>query len=741
MSSIRVNRRLYLAISVVLAAAATPTAHAAETRATPNVLEEVVVTATKREERLQDVPTAITALSAETLARAGIQDFRDYATLVPGLSQRDLGIPGVGTVILRGMNTSAQQLTNTTGYYLDESPFTASGFLSVNGLLTPSPDLGDVERIEVLKGPQGTLFGANSIGGLIRVISKSPDATKFSGSARAEISSVSHGDIGWSGRGSVNVPLVENKVALRMSGGYRQIGGFIDNAQAGTRDVNQSEVYGGRVALRAMPSDQLTLDAFAFIQTIESNASSTQALVPRTLTRSTPKYSFRAFADLPTKIDYSLYSASVDYDFGAASWITTVSYAKLESRIQLDSTRTYVPPFAALVPVGTVAAQDYGPNNRKRSVESRLTSKRLGRFEFIAGVFYTDEDSLYPITIKFLNPTTLAPLPTLGTPVVTGTLSKYTEKSAFGNVTYYLTDQLDVTLGLRTSKNDDVSTTGAPVNGVPATIFFVPRAPIEYRSSDSPQSYLATLRWRPSETVSTYLRAASGYRPGGPQTNPAPPPGAQTQIQPDDVWSYEGGVKGSFAEGRVALDASVYRINWKDMQLSTTFGQIVLQGNAGRGRIDGAEFTATVRPTSSLTVTAAAGYTDAKIKEITAGASASLGARPGDSLPMTPKWTASLMADQNFAVSGAATASIGATLRSQAEVRTSYPTSVAEPMLVLPGFTTLDLRAGLNWGSYQVQLRVENVFDKFAFTYGSANAGTGIVIRPMTVTLGLTAGF
>ncbi len=742
----RAPTRLSLAVAAVLAGSvALPAAAAEREPGAPGsgVLEEIVVTSTKRAERLQDVPIAVTALSSETLVTTGVQDFRDYASLVPGLGQRDLGIPGSGTIILRGMNTSAQQSSNTTAYYLDEAPFSANGFLSVSGLLTPSPDLGDVERIEVLKGPQGTLYGANSLGGLIRVISKAPDTKAFSGGIRTELSSVSGGDVGWSGRGVVNVPIASDVAALRVSGGYRRAPGFMDNLRTGTEDANEFDVYGGRVALRVTPSEQLTLDLVAFAQKIESVGGSAQDSVARTLRPAVREYAYSTYADLESEIDYRLYSGAVDYDFGAVSWLTTVSYGKIESVLRSDATRSFVPLVAALVPPGTVSLQQIGPNNEKRSVESRLTSERLGRFEFVAGLFYTKEESEYPVVATLLNPTTGALVPGLGTLVRTGTLSRYEETSGFANVTYYFTDAFDFTAGLRHASTKDRSTTGAPVNGLPATVFLAPRARADFRSSDSPNTYLATLRWRPSERLSTYLRAASGFRPGGPQTNPAPPPGAQTEVKPDKVWSYEAGVKGAFLDGRLALDTSVYRIDWTDIQLPSLFNNIVLQGNAGKAKIDGFEATASLRPTDTLTMNASVGYTATEITQISAGTSASIGARRGDKLPLTADWTFSLLADQEFALSSALGATVGATIRAQTSMASSYPNAVGDPNVKLPGYGTVDLRAGLTWDRYVLQLRAENLLDKLAFT-GASTAGTvtgATVIRPRTFTLSLAATF
>jgi outer membrane receptor protein involved in Fe transport len=178
---------------------------------------EIVVTASRRAERLQNVPSAITALEGSTLEAIGAQTFRDYSTLIPGLSQRDLGNPGQGTIIIRGLNTGPQSITNTAATYIDEAPFSASGFLSAGAILTPDPDIADLDRIEVLKGPQGTLYGANSLGGLIRIITTRPDASRFSGRVWGEATTVDGGDTGYAVRGSVNVPLVTDRLPRMMA--------------------------------------------------------------------------------------------------------------------------------------------------------------------------------------------------------------------------------------------------------------------------------------------------------------------------------------------------------------------------------------------------------------------------------------------------------------------------------------------------------------------------------------------
>ncbi|MDT9601012.1 TonB-dependent receptor [Sphingosinicella rhizophila] len=711
---------------------------------------EIVVTGSKRDQRLQDLPSAATVISNETIVTAGIQDFRDYASLVPGLSQRDFGTPGLGTVVIRGLNTGPQQTSNTAAYYLDDAPVTASGPFAIGSFFTPSPDLGDVERIEVLKGPQGTLFGANSLGGLVRVISRSPDLDDFAGNVRAEISDTYSGDVGYSARGVVNIPLAQGKAAIRASGSFRHIGGFADNVGTGTKNANESDIYGGRLALRFQPIDNLTIDAVAFLQNIEATGGAGTDHITGTLTPEYGKYKYNAFADLPSNIKYRLFSGSVDYDFGPISWITTVSYGDLETNILADYTEIYLPFVAGFVPPDTLVRGNVSPSTEKWTAESRLVSERLGAFEFILGGYYTKEKSFYRTVVNLLNPTTMQLLPGIfGDLLRTGTSDEYEEIAGFGNLTFYLTDSLDVTGGIRLIHLKDVSTGGLPVDGIAASSFFVPRAPSTFSNSENPITYLATLRWRPTDRISTYLRAASGYRPGGPQVGANLPPDAQTEILSDTTWNYEAGIRGSFLGNKLAIEASVYRIDWDDIQLSTLSGGFVLRGNGGSGKVDGFELAATARPTRFLTISGSLGYTNARLTQIDPAASVVLGAVAGDKLPLTPEFTASLLADHRIPLSTSTDATIGGTLRYQSDMPSGFPGDPLNPNINIPGYATVDLRGGVDFGRFSLQLRADNIFNKLGYTTVTTNkviasipvSTVGTTIRPRTFTLSLSADF
>lgn len=748
------HRNFAIHTSCAALALAMPQVAAAQDTAPADIADgnEIIVTASKRAEKLQDVPSAITAVTSEKIDTLGIRDFRDYATLVPGLSQRDNGAPGLGSIILRGLNSGPQQVSNTTAVYIDETPFTASGFLSAGALLTPSPELAEVERIEVLKGPQGTLYGASNLGGLIRIITKKPDASEFFGSAGAEVSTVAHGEMGFMVRGSVNVPVVKDQLAVTATGYYRRAGGFTDNVRTGTDDVNRSNLYGGRLALRYTPTSEFTLDLSGIYQNIENGGYSLQTLNSGTFDPAFGKYAYTSFDDFGSEIKYRIVNANAEYKFGIGTLTASGSYARYKSRTETDGTAVYIPaargflgpraqaafgvPVDTLLPANSNARFLAAPNMEKWTGEVRFASDRMGAFEFMVGGFYTDEDNIYYTNLyahDAAGAPRAAPFDLL---LKATTTSRYKEIAGFGNLTFYLTDTLDITGGLRYAHNKQDAGTGGP-GGI---TYYLPRTPRTFSFSDNSLSYLATLRWRPTSNISAYVRAASGYRPGGPQTNPTPPPGAQTFVRPDTVWNYEAGVKGSTLDGTLSFDISAFHIDWNDIQLNSLVNGIILQGNAASATVDGFEMQLTARPSNLLTVSLSAGHTDAKVKDIDATAASATGARAGDKLPLTPSWTTSLIVDHALPLGNSVTGNLGATLRFQSDMPATYPALDPTRTQKLPDITTIDLRASLTFDErFTATLRADNLFDKLGFT--NVGADGGFVIRPRTISLGLSTKF
>ncbi|MBR2173815.1 TonB-dependent receptor [Sphingopyxis sp.] len=729
------------------AAAQEPASVVVETEESAASPDEIVVTASRREERLRDAPSAITAITGTAIETMGVQSFRDYASLVPGLSQRDSGAPGLGTVILRGMNTGGQQTTNTTAYYIDDTAFTASGFLSLGSLVTPEPELAEIERIEVLKGPQGTLYGASSLGGLIRIVTRKPDTSEFYGNVRGEISTVKGGGEGFMIRGAVNVPVVRDKLAIQAAGYYRRLPGFTDNIGTGSRNVNSSNVYGGRIALRAEPTDNLTIDLSGVLQNIENNGYSYTTVAGGTLRPLHGRYVYDHFEDFGSEVKYRLGNATVTWKTDAGSLIASGSYGNYRSDTLIDYTAVYLPIAIAsapavlgqTVPANTGIVTNPSPRMEKYTGDVRFVSERFGPAEFMAGVFYTHENTVYDANITLRDKTSGVDLPgALATLYHTRSRSRYEEIAGYGNLTLYLSDRLDIQGGLRYAHNEQLSTTRGP-----NAIYAYRRLPqLEFPFSDSSTTYLAALRWRPTDNVSTYLRAASGYRPGGPQTNAAPPPGVPLVINPDTVWNYEAGIKGSFIDGALSANLAVYHIDWSGIQLNAldTSG-VLIQTNGGDADIDGFEVELVARPTRNTTFTANVGHTKARIVALLPGVAAATGARAGDRLPLTPDYTVALSADQRIPLAAHATGLLGATLRFQSDMMNNYPNAspIAQPKK-LPSITTLDLRTGVELERISVQLRAQNILNEFGVTNLSPD-NMATVTPPRSFVLAVSAQF
>ena len=712
--------------------------------ASQDTLTEIIVTATKRDERAQDVPTAMSAIGSNEIQKLGIESFRDYEDLVPGLSQRDEGAPGIGTVILRGLNTGSEQSSNTAAFYLDDAPFSASGYSAFGDQITPDPDLLDVDRIEVLKGPQGTLYGAGSLGGLVRIISKKPSLDDFSGSVTAEGVSLDGGGSGASVRGSVSVPLVPDELAVRASGVYRRLPGYVDNVGTGHDNVNDGTIKGGRIALLARPTSNLSIEFVGLVQDIAVNGFDYQYNITDT---AIPLYGERKFSDFfdPTaSSSYRLASTTIDYDLSVGSLIATASYGTFTGYRDNDNTSQQGP--VPGLPADEGIATSTGPDIKKFSSEIRFVSKRIGPFEYLAGFFYTNEHNGIPYAIRAYDRETRVPLPApLNLLFAIDRHSNYIENAGFGDLTYYFTERLDLTGGVRYSSNREHTSdyfTGF-LNGPPALAL--------YSFSGNDTTYLATLRWRPTDTLSTYLRAASGYRPGGPQLNSVVPPGAQKTISPDTDWNYEAGIKGSFYDGALRADFDVYHIDWKNVQLnSTCCGGFIFTGNAGAAKVDGAELELEARPTKSITLGFTAAYTNARITEISPSTSATIGADAGNALPLTPKYTAALTADYTLPLSNGMQASFGGTARYRGIMNSSYPNDLINPDVIVPKYLPIDFRTALKFAKYTAQFRIENITNTIGYsTIETAKAfpnqpdaeTIATVLPPRTYILSLTVDF
>ena len=714
--------------------AAATAAPQAEADKRPEVVE---VTASKRRERALDVPISLSTIPTERLENLGVTRFADYASLVPNLTQVSSQGAGSGTVVMRGFYTGPQQTTNTTATYLGDTPISSSGALAVGAFFTPDVDLFDIARVEVLKGPQGTLYGASALGGLLRLVPRLPDTQYFSGSVRLGLSTVQDGSNGHSAKLGLNVPLAKGVAAMQVSAFSRKEGGFITNVGTGEKDLGEVNAKGGAVTLLVTPTKGLQLT----LRTIKQEADTYGPPYQETFSGSlTPVYGERKFSALFTpsvRSELDLTEGGLEYT--TAIGTVTASFGRAESNLfqAFDAKPTGLAFGAA------GARQQPNVALAKDTLELRFASRRFGGFEALGGIFRTKENSTYNVSVNALNADGTVAAPPLDLLIRSIPEGTYEETAVFGNLTYYVSDAIDISAGLRRAKNQQdytITRTGLLVTigaSVPLTVV---------KSEDTSTTWQLTTRYRPTQDMSWFARVATGYRPGGPQTNPRAP---QDPFLPDTVRNLEVGMKALALNRRLAFDWSVYKIDWSKVQLNGLLNNFVVVGNAGKAEIKGFEAQLSWGDRSGLRIGGSLGYNDAKLTEIGSGTAISLGAAPGDRLPQSPKFTAAAFGDYEFGLAGLQ-ASAGATVRHRGSFNSAYSLGTANVNVRVPEATTIDLRAQLRWSQYALRFGIDNLLDdnhvaSYVNNRSSAAQTTvysqATLIRPRTYSVSLSAEF
>jgi outer membrane receptor protein involved in Fe transport len=767
----RAKKNLAALVSAALFPALVAPAIALAQEADDRLLEEVMVTAQKREQALSDIPMSVTVLGGELLERQQIQNFEDMVASIPGFSITG-STPGVTRITLRGVNTGG--VASTIGVYVGDVPFGSSTGLANGAILSADFDTFDLARVEVLRGPQGTLYGASSLGGVLKYVPNLPSTEGFEARFRASLETVKDGDLGYSGTGVVNFPLSDT-VAVRASGFYRFDDGFIDsignnpiaalqdpsvNVIEGTKvidNINATDTYGGRLTALFTPNDDLSINLTAMLQNIKSDAPNAVDADPLTLEQSDGGLVQSRYQDSFTDISYEVYSGTVDWDFGNASLQSVTSWGTFEQDFQVDAAigagLTGGPPLSALLTflfddpstpeiaplLSAVLPQITGTD--KFTQEFRLISDQDDTLEWLVGAFYTDEDSVIDQTILAVDAGTdnlTAGFPTLA---VANVASTYEETAVFANATWHITPDFDLDFGARYSDNEQtaVQTTDGPLAGGALV-------QVSAESSESPFTWSLSPRYEVSENASVYARIATGFRPGGPNIVPPGAPGSvPLAYDSDELTSYEVGYKRSSSDGRLALDVSAYFLDWEDIQLFTVVDGFGVNANGGTAESKGLEFSASYLAAEGLTLALNGAYTDAQLTEDT---SAQVGGFSGDALPFVPEWSFGASADYEWSVMGDSTAYVGGTLAYTGSRPVNFDDRDANGgVLELGSFTTVNLRAGIETGRWAYELYVRNLTDETGITsYDSGDTiATGRVnlglIRPLTVGVALGARF
>lgn len=711
-----------------------------QVEASGTALEEVIVTASRRAQAVTEVPAAMTSLDTETMINVGITDINAIADFVPGMTATDGGSPSLGNLTIRGLYAGGP---TTTGIYINDVPYgpVLGGFGSSLAL---DASLLELERVEVIRGPQGTLYGASSVGGTVRYITRKPAMEEITGHVTVDYSDTKDGGNNSLVRGAISLPIIKDTLAVQVSGFNEDADGYIDYPSIGEENVNDHEFKGGTFALKYTPTDALAVRFDYITQDAEYGAPGYVGFDPVTQKPLLGDLTDVNVQEDDREYEFDMYSLNVEYDFDWAVFKSITSDQEIAFTNLTDTTAAFGPIADAVAPEGaphTVLFNSSFDADRFTQ-EFQLISNDSDQLEWIVGLYYTDVETdsgqnteENPADVELLrasNP------------------FDYEEYAAFANVTYYVSEDWDVTFGLRYSDYEvEVDATQGGLLVPPGT-----PAPSGVADEDSIITYMLNTRYRINDDLNLYARAASGFRPGG--VNLVFEIGdmviGQPSYDPDDLWSYEAGLKGMLLDGNVTYDIGVYYVDWADAQLAVqaSGGGLGFTTNAD-GDVEAmgieAAITGQLIDNLFLTGSVAWGETELKDDEPLAGGVA------GDSLPGLPDVTASLALDYRFMVFGQ-NSYVGATWRYTGEYDTFYEGGVGDGGVVItPLFTNykndsydqIDIRAGIDIGSFGIGVYGTNITNEDAyqsvFPVVSDAYSQGTVLRPRTYGVNVSYNF
>jgi outer membrane receptor protein involved in Fe transport len=628
-------------------------------------LEEVVVTATRRSERLQDVPISVTAFSQEKMDMQGLRSIDDVTRLTPGVAFSRNGTGSSANyndessdINIRGIDSAAG--ASTTGIYIDDTPIQSRhiGFGAVNAF----PVLFDLDRVEVLRGPQGTLFGAGAEGGVVRFITPSPGLDKDSGYVRSELATTRKGDASYELGAAFGGPIIDNVLAFRISASFRRDGGYVDRV-AYTRatatpatDSLTPPTYAGDVykhsnweqtttlrgELKWAVSDAVSISPSFYYQELHIN--DTAVYWPNLSNPSADVFRDGNRLPNPSTDPFWLAAVKVDWDIGVGQLTSNTSYYSRDQHSTSDYTQYLRASFLGNTYPTSPNDGGYAPFEDKQSnfyQEVRLASKDTARLSWNAGLFYAHMNE--NVAENIVDPTIDAEyaalaggglctsflgFPCPGGVLFEGPVQRVVDKqiAVFGEATVKFTDTLKLTLGVRGSKVDYTGTSiaGGAFTGGPTTTFVA-------SGSEKPVTPKAVFTWQPDHDNMFYISAAKGYRVGGVNVGVGTicngdlasigvPLGADGnrhvpgQYQSDSLWSYELGGKNSFFDHRLQIDSSLFLINWKNIQQNVYLPSCGEQFVANLGQVQsrGGDIDVQYRPVEPLTLGVTIAYTDAR---------------------------------------------------------------------------------------------------------------------------------
>lgn len=569
-------------------------------------LETIIVTATKRHERDLDVPISLTVFDADSLVQMGAVDAESYVRNVPGLTYNP-SATGRPTYSLRGVSTSNQAANTqaTVAIYLDDLPALSSYAAPV----VPDLRLFDVERVEVLRGPQGTLFGSGAMGGAIRVLTRKPDLSDTYGRIELGGTVTQSGEDGYSVNGMINVPL-GSKVAARAVVYQALDGGYVDNTARNASDVNTSRAKGGRLSVQADLTPSFVVTGTVLTQHNEYDDIGTVLAPPQQL-----EFDSRVPSSQSSRL--TMYNLAAEYRMRVVSLFSSTSYAEEHADSRVDLTDGFAPLLGLFGMQDPVVPFDSTADLSFFSQELRLASSDDTSFKWLVGAFFLKRETDDPWDFIISSAGAGAVFAPFGFPsdrLYHGRVQvPGKEQALFGEFSWAFAPQWTLTAGLRAFRNESTyaESTDGFLNGGPTQS--------SQTTSESARTPKFALTWQPSQRLSLYTQAAKGYRVG--QNNPVIPPDPVTGARrggpygPDSLWNYELGVKSIGWSDRLRVNASVYYIDWKDIQIDqVTEDRFTYIANAGKARSQGGELELVLTPTPSIQLASALSRTNAVLE-------------------------------------------------------------------------------------------------------------------------------
>jgi iron complex outermembrane recepter protein len=734
----------------------------------PPALEEIVVTATKRAETLIDVPVAVTAITADQMQARGFNDYADYLNTIPNVWMQDVG-PGQTQLYIRGLVAQGGSGFPVATYFGEA----VTSVVTNNGGFADLR-LVDIDRVEVLRGPQGTLFGANSLAGVLRIVPAAPNLTEVQINTDVRGWSTSHSD-DFSGHadGVLNLPIVTDKLGVRVVAYKDHIAGYIDNivpaaapldysdsvgAPAGTlvipghaaftrEDINSEDVWGARIAVSWKPIDALRIDVNYAQQGVRLN--SEPPIQPAhgdyNIQRPLDQYERGKSTE-----DLRVGSFVVNYDWANATLTSASSYTDMRRYASQD--------IAWLAESVGLGEQLWALQDRSKGTEFtqevRLQSRGESPWQWLAGYFYSNsQNDLGQSVPDYSCPTCLPEvlagqsfaLQTAGTPIS----AKQKQQSVFGDVSYDFTSQWTLGVGGRYLK-DYIESFNLPGDGIlgggPATATG-PNGGGE-TSIFNPSGYI---RYKPTHDMMYYLQAARGFRsgstnqslsfdPNGPCAETAAQLGLGPLSAPDKLWTYELGLKSAWLDNRVATNLAIFHQKWDGVQLATSQAcgfQGVVNGGDASG--NGAELEVTAKITAPLSVNLSASWVHNKFDSVVPN----LGYSDGDRVPGAPEENVSAGLQYDFVLHGHWSGDVRGDYVYVGNVHYQFGQGGGAEEFVQGGYGQGNLRVALRHDTLSIELFGRNITDKRAAeaTGDPANGGYVYLLRPREVGLELRYSF